>query len=639
MPATITVGGSGSSSISLGLPTNLLESRHLDPANFYKQFLGDTRSIAFRRQQQPRGLTPPPPLPEEKKKKKRFVGNEPTAFLPLPNWLPLYSFQPQSHNTFSSLLDSGSKWWRKKKKTTPHHQIPREHFNASFLSPHLLNQQNRGRFFKAGAWIALLLLMGGSARYGQAKARAYMEEKLLPPLASIVGSYLGREVELGNIQRLSPLSLTLGPSSVGPHAEEFSCGELPGIEIRVRPLVSLQRGQVVINAVVMNPHVLVAQKEDWSWLGIPTPSEKKFLHQSSEPGLDKRTKLRRVSREEMGASLLQERDVAARSAARSGYVMGGGVDVGSKLDESSGSSGTLKCVAEGESEGEEEHQVSQAMRGMEKDAIVSGEQETFHPGLEDDELEEEPTLVMEVKSSVLKAKNWTETRVLRPVKRKLLRIWSTKQPLILTKAEYQTRNLQRSALAARTMFEKLERERWQKSGLVVHSGQEATPSGSMSRTASTKEEDLQRLSEVSSGSEKEKGHSDDSTTVGAKTIKQGSKVQTAGPKALTPMEVNGIRVSQFNDLWGNLSSETEVVGQGLRRRVKAIIRRLVRLAKRRVEVSQAEGWTPIALESVYFKDGTFTLLAYGDQEARYVVATRFCKMTTKFGKSQVSVLG
>jgi hypothetical protein len=228
---------------------------------------------------------------------------------------------------------------------------------------------------------------------------------------------------------------------------------------------------------------------------------------------------------------------------------------------------------------------------------------------------------------------------LRPVKRKLLRIWSTKQPLILTKAEYQTRNLQRSALAARTMFEKLERERWQKSGLVVHSGQEATPSGSMSRTASTKEEDLQRLSEVSSGSEKEKGHSDDSTTVGAKTIKQGSKVQTAGPKALTPMEVNGIRVSQFNDLWGNLSSETEVVGQGLRRRVKAIIRRLVRLAKRRVEVSQAEGWTPIALESVYFKDGTFTLLAYGDQEARYVVGTRFCKMTTKFGKSQVSVLG
>jgi hypothetical protein len=81
-----------------------------------------------------------------------------------------------------------------------------------------------------------------------------------------------------------------------------------------------------------------------------------------------------------------------------------------------------------------------------------------------------------------------------------------------------------------------------------------------------------------------------------------------------------------------------VIGQGLRRRVKAIIRRLVRLAKRRVEVSQAEGWTPIALESVYFKDGTFTLLAYGDQEARYVVATRFCKMTTKIRKTQVSVL-
>ena len=54
------------------------------------------------------------------------------------------------------------------------------------------------------------------------------------------------------------LSKVLRRSSIGPHAEEFSCGGIPAIQIYLRPLKSLQRGQVVSDAILRNPHLLVA---------------------------------------------------------------------------------------------------------------------------------------------------------------------------------------------------------------------------------------------------------------------------------------------------------------------------------------------------------------------------------------------
>ncbi|KAJ8458906.1 hypothetical protein OPV22_031832 [Ensete ventricosum] len=97
---------------------------------------------------------------------------------------------------------------------------------------------------------------------------------------------------------------------------------VPMLKLRLRPFTSLRRGKIVIDAVLSRPCLLVAQKEDFSWLGIPSPSENGLIkHHSSEEGIDYRTKTRRIAREESAASWARQRVKAAREAAEMGYVV------------------------------------------------------------------------------------------------------------------------------------------------------------------------------------------------------------------------------------------------------------------------------------------------------------------------------
>ncbi|MCI73873.1 hypothetical protein A2U01_0095137, partial [Trifolium medium] len=68
--------------------------------------------------------------------------------------------------------------------------------------------------------------------------------------------------------------------------------------------------------VLTQPSVLVVQKKDFTWLGIPITEgggrERRF---SSEDGIDHRTRTRRLAREEAGARWERERDEAAKEAA------------------------------------------------------------------------------------------------------------------------------------------------------------------------------------------------------------------------------------------------------------------------------------------------------------------------------------
>uniref|UniRef100_A0A0D9UXI8 Translocation and assembly module TamB C-terminal domain-containing protein n=1 Tax=Leersia perrieri TaxID=77586 RepID=A0A0D9UXI8_9ORYZ len=93
------------------------------------------------------------------------------------------------------------------------------------------------------------------------------------------------------------------------------------MRIRVRPFASLRRGRVVVDAVLSEPSVMVAQRRDFSWLGIPAPSEGSAKRHSGEEGIDYRTKTRRVAREKAAGEWYEERDKAAREAAESGYVV------------------------------------------------------------------------------------------------------------------------------------------------------------------------------------------------------------------------------------------------------------------------------------------------------------------------------
>lgn len=155
--------------------------------------------------------------------------------------------------------------------------------------------------------------------YGQAKAKSFVEAKLLPSVCSALSDYIQRELDFGKVRRISPLSITLEACSIGPHKEEFSCAEVPTVKLRVLPFSSLRRGRIVVDAVLSDPTLLVVQKKNYTWLGIPFVEGNLQRHLSTEEGIDHRTKTRRIAREETAGRAARERDDAAREAAEMGY--------------------------------------------------------------------------------------------------------------------------------------------------------------------------------------------------------------------------------------------------------------------------------------------------------------------------------
>ncbi|XP_043700510.1 protein TIC236, chloroplastic isoform X2 [Telopea speciosissima] len=174
---------------------------------------------------------------------------------------------------------------------------------------------------RCSVFFAVISALGILVWYGQVKARSLIEARFLPSVCSVLSEYLQRELDFGKVRSISPLGITLESCSIGPHHEEFSCGEVPSMKLRVRPFASLRRGKIVIDAVLSQPSVLIVQKKDFSWLGIPSSEGALQRHSSTEEGIDYRMKTRRVAREEAAARWSRERDEAARKAAETGYIV------------------------------------------------------------------------------------------------------------------------------------------------------------------------------------------------------------------------------------------------------------------------------------------------------------------------------
>ncbi|ONM29479.1 embryo defective 2410 [Zea mays] len=180
---------------------------------------------------------------------------------------------------------------------------------------------------RCSVFAAVVSVAGALSWFAQLRARSFVEARLLPAACSALSEYLQREVRLGKVRSISPIGITLQTCSIGPHEEEFSCAEVPVMKIRVRPFASLRRGRVVVDAVLSEPSALVAQKKDFSWLGIPAPSEGTVKRHSGEEGIDYRTKTRRLAREKAAEQWNEERDKAAREAAEKGYTIPSGQSV------------------------------------------------------------------------------------------------------------------------------------------------------------------------------------------------------------------------------------------------------------------------------------------------------------------------
>ncbi|POO04089.1 hypothetical protein TorRG33x02_003930 [Trema orientale] len=176
-------------------------------------------------------------------------------------------------------------------------------------------------FVRCSVFVAVISGVCLLVWYGQAKAKGFVEAKLLPSVCSSLSEYIEREIDFGKVRSVSPLSITLESCSVGPQNEEFSCGEVPKLKIRLCPFASLRRGRIVVDAVLSHPNVLVVQKKDYSWLGIPSSGDGLQRHLSTEEGIDYRTKTRRIAREEAATCWARERDEAAKNAAEMGYIV------------------------------------------------------------------------------------------------------------------------------------------------------------------------------------------------------------------------------------------------------------------------------------------------------------------------------
>ena len=157
--------------------------------------------------------------------------------------------------------------------------------------------------------------------YGQSKAKLYVETNLLPSVCTLLSDHLQRELDFGKVRRISPLGITLESCSIGPHSEEFACGEVPTVKLRIRPFASLRRGKIVVDAVLSSPSLLVAQKKNYTWLGIPYLEGVPQRHLSAEEGIDHRTRTRRLAREEATVRWERERDDAAKVSAENGYII------------------------------------------------------------------------------------------------------------------------------------------------------------------------------------------------------------------------------------------------------------------------------------------------------------------------------
>ncbi|CAH9071974.1 unnamed protein product [Cuscuta epithymum] len=198
-------------------------------------------------------------------------------------------------------------------------------------------------FFTVISGVCLLLW------YGQRKAKSYVENNLLPSICVLLSDYIQRDLDFGRVRRISPLSMTLESCSIGPHSEEFSCGEVPSVKLRILPFASLRNGKIVIDAVLSNPSVLVAQKKDFTFLSIPFSEGSQQRHLSDEEGIDYRTKTRRISREEAAACWARDRDNAAREAAENGYVLRERVSCLSEGDFTNGGVSSSEKLAASES--------------------------------------------------------------------------------------------------------------------------------------------------------------------------------------------------------------------------------------------------------------------------------------------------
>lgn len=489
-------------------------------------------------------------------------------------------------------------------------------------------------FVRCSVFIAVISGVCLLVWYGQAKAKGFIEAKLLPSVCSSLSDYIQREIDFGKVRSISPLGITLESCSVGPHNEEFSCGEVPTMKIRLRPFTSLRRGKIVVDAVLSHPSVLVAQKKDYSWLGIPSAGDASQRRLSTEEGIDYRTKTRRIAREEAATRWARERDEAAKNAAEMGYIVsekGNSQFTGDVLKESDShlveftSLDSFLCMDEN-------------MHLRDHHCLDTGvDYNMKHADLE-------KSFGVKVPGSGLKF--WS--KVIQGPKRHNFKKKANGSDILASSITAKRRILGRSAIAATAYFQGLSSgkssESSESSGgydvtnldtLLVkkevesNAGTSITSVAGTSANCSKEREDLE--GDVVHGRTNDEifESQEGLTSPNSTNMQLDAWLSTNRPVLIWPLSLKSSLPTFSRNLKELLScffyGPIQKLTSGMGPRVEDIVAELVD----GVDTVQAEGiekMLPVTLDSVYFKGGTLMLLAYGDKEPRCDCASCFCYM-------------
>ncbi|KAL8253626.1 hypothetical protein R6Q59_031847 [Mikania micrantha] len=443
-------------------------------------------------------------------------------------------------------------------------------------------------FFAVISGVCLLLW------YGQLKAKTLVESKLLPSVCATLSDYIQRDLHFGKVRSISPLSITLESCSIGPHKEEFSCGEVPTLKLRFQPLISLRRGKIVIDAVLCNPTLLVAQKRNYSWLGIPF-SDGGILqkHLSTEEGIDNRTKIRRIAREQTAARMDRERDDAALEAAKTGYIISSNEIQGE--DDWGDSDVKINASLMDEKVHWQDHHRPDA--GVEYDTKV-----TKHADLEKSFGANIPTAGV---------KFWLPGG---PLKNKRKNIVNGIGVGIAAKK----RILAHSASAAFAFFVDTSQ---------VDKKDDHQIGDSYSHKHILQDADPYLFPQENSDLE-------------SKSILEDEDMETNQQLSLPSLGSTYIKDGGMGDIWSFLiAGPIQKIKSHLVPKVKGIVGELVEGANAEKTVG-IEKMVPVTLDSVYFEGGTLLLLAYGDNEPREMEnASGRVKFQNNYGRVHVQLSG
>ncbi|MCC3604194.1 MAG: translocation/assembly module TamB [Microcoleus sp. PH2017_29_MFU_D_A] len=160
-------------------------------------------------------------------------------------------------------------------------------------------------------WWRILLLSGTGVGIlglvGAVAAREWVQKKLAPLVASEVSQTLKRPVQIGRLERFSPIGLRFGRSTVPATAIDPDYASTEAVEVKFSIWPLLFNRTLKLDITLVKPSAYIEQDAEGRWVNIPTQDKK-------PAGLFK-TEIEAIRVENAGAVLVPSPEVGQKTSA------------------------------------------------------------------------------------------------------------------------------------------------------------------------------------------------------------------------------------------------------------------------------------------------------------------------------------